>query len=205
MKGSPKEKVVNKQYHHGNLKMKLIETGIRYVGENGDNSLSLRKLATLCEVSHAAIYSHFKDKQNLMNEMKRYVSEGLAKSMEMEIEHADKSEPKFIAYALASGYVKFFINNPHYYHFLFQRQYMNINLVDLNEVSEYRPFEVFKKYALEYLNYRKVPKEDQIRIIIGMWSTVHGITGIAIMPDTKYEGDWIKTTIDILEYNFSII
>ena len=53
-------------YHHGDLRNALIETGIKIINESGEEGLSLRKVAAKCNVSHAAPYAHFKDKDELI-------------------------------------------------------------------------------------------------------------------------------------------
>lgn len=53
-------------YHHKNLRIELIEKGIELVEEYGMQQLSLRKVAQECNVSHAAPYSHFKNKDDLI-------------------------------------------------------------------------------------------------------------------------------------------
>ena len=58
-------------YHHGNLREALIEAGIRIINESGEDALSLRKVASACDVSHAAPYAHFKDKNELIEAIKK--------------------------------------------------------------------------------------------------------------------------------------
>jgi len=70
-----------KTYHHGNLRAALIETGIGIVNEEGTAACSLRKVAAKCGVSHAAPYSHFKDKEDLFETMKQYVTERFANAL----------------------------------------------------------------------------------------------------------------------------
>ena len=64
-------------YHHGNLREALTEAGIRIINESGEDALSLRKVASACDVSHAAPYAHFKDKDELIEEIKKSVTEQL--------------------------------------------------------------------------------------------------------------------------------
>ena len=54
-----------KPYHHGELKKALIENGIEFINQYGEEKLSLRKVAEKCGVSNAAPYAHFKDKDDL--------------------------------------------------------------------------------------------------------------------------------------------
>ena len=56
-------------YHHKDLRNALIETGIQIVNTEGVNAFSLRKVAAACGVSHAAPYSHFQNKEELLEEM----------------------------------------------------------------------------------------------------------------------------------------
>jgi AcrR family transcriptional regulator len=53
-------------YHHGDLKNALIQAGIQILSQEGIHALSLRKVAKLAGVSHAAPYAHFPDKQSLL-------------------------------------------------------------------------------------------------------------------------------------------
>jgi AcrR family transcriptional regulator len=55
-----------KKYHHGDLKNALIEAGIEILSKEGVPGLSLRKVAQKADVSHAAPYAHFADKQALI-------------------------------------------------------------------------------------------------------------------------------------------
>ncbi len=57
----------NKPYHHGDLRKALIENGIEFINQYGEEKLSLRKIAEKCGVSNAAPYAHFKDKDDFIN------------------------------------------------------------------------------------------------------------------------------------------
>ena len=56
-------------YHHKDLRNALIEAGIQLVSTEGVNAFSLRKVAAACGVSHAAPYSHFQNKEELLEAM----------------------------------------------------------------------------------------------------------------------------------------
>jgi AcrR family transcriptional regulator len=58
--------MVEKSYHHGDLKNALIQSGIEVLAQEGAHGLTLRKVARTAGVSHAAPYSHFADKQALI-------------------------------------------------------------------------------------------------------------------------------------------
>ena len=62
-------------YHHKDLRKALIETGIELVSKEGVSAFSLRKVAAACGVSHAAPYSHFQNKEELLNAMQIFITD----------------------------------------------------------------------------------------------------------------------------------
>lgn len=71
-----------KSYHHKNLRNELIEKGIRLVNEEGLKAFSLRKAAAACGVSHAAPYSHFQNKEELLEAMQNYITDEFSAILE---------------------------------------------------------------------------------------------------------------------------
>jgi AcrR family transcriptional regulator len=55
-----------KTYHHGDLRGELLKAAARLLREKGVGGLSLREVARVTGVSHAAPYRHFKDKAALL-------------------------------------------------------------------------------------------------------------------------------------------
>ena len=53
-------------YHHGNLRNALLEAAEQLLVKRGAAALSLREVAKMAGVSHAAPYRHFKDKAALL-------------------------------------------------------------------------------------------------------------------------------------------
>ena len=107
-------------YHHGNLGQALIDAGIRFINENGEASLSLRKVAAACNVSHAAPYAHFKDKDDLLDAMKKSVTDRFTSELEKAVKDAGSADEALIE--MGRTYVSFFSRNPDYFMFLFGKQ-----------------------------------------------------------------------------------
>ena len=82
---------LNLPYHREGLKNLLIEKGIEIVNTDGLQSFSLRKVATACKVSHAAPYSHFHNKEELLNVMQLHITERFSKTLEAAI--AENKKP----------------------------------------------------------------------------------------------------------------
>ena len=68
-------------YHHKDLRNALIETGIQLVSTEGVNAFSLRKVAAACGVSHAAPYSHFQNKEELLEAMQLFITDKFSKHL----------------------------------------------------------------------------------------------------------------------------
>ena len=71
-----------KPYHHGDLRRALIETGIDFIKQKGEEALSLRKIAEICGVSNAAPYAHFKSKDEFIVAIQKYIMDLFAATLE---------------------------------------------------------------------------------------------------------------------------
>ena len=73
---------LKQSYHHKDLRNALIEKGIEIVSKEGIHSFSLRKVAAACGVSHAAPYSHFQNKEELLEAMQLFITDRFSKLLE---------------------------------------------------------------------------------------------------------------------------
>ena len=104
-----------KPYHHGDLRSALIETGIDFIKQKGEEALSLRKIAEICGVSNAAPYAHFKSKDEFIVAIQRYIMDLFAATLEKTVMEY-KDSPSLLP-MLGKTYVMFFYQNPFYFDF----------------------------------------------------------------------------------------
>ena len=178
-------------YHHGNLRQALIDAGIKIINESGEENLSLRKVAAACNVSHAAPYAHFKDKEELINAIKNNVTERFMEELETAVNGKISADEAIIA--MGKTYVTFFSNNPDYYVFLFGKQNITAHLQMNKEYkNDYPPFLLLRRMYLKYLEESGQEKtfEEQEIELIKIWSIVHGMASIACMKGIKSSIDW---------------
>lgn len=178
-------------YHHGNLREALIEAGIRIINESGEDALSLRKVASACGVSHAAPYAHFKDKDELIEAIKKSVTEQLMAELESVVESVANSEIAIVS--MGKKYVSFFRGNPDYFKFLFARLNITAHLkIDEKTNDDYPPFVLLKETYLKYLKERgiKKNKKDQEVELLKIWASAHGLAAIACMSGVTPSFDW---------------
>ncbi|HEV2923536.1 MAG TPA: TetR/AcrR family transcriptional regulator [Solirubrobacteraceae bacterium] len=98
--------MTERPYHHGNLRMALLEQAERTVRDRGVQDLSLRELARDVGVSHGAPRRHFPDRQALLDALAEAGFERLGAELRSA---ADGAGEEFQARlrATAAAYVRF--------------------------------------------------------------------------------------------------
>ncbi|MBR2750851.1 MAG: TetR/AcrR family transcriptional regulator [Clostridiales bacterium] len=180
-------------YHHGNLRQALIDAGVKIINESGEENLSLRKVAALCEVSHAAPYSHFKDKEELVEAIKAHVTGQFMTELEKAVSEASSAEKALVD--MGRNYVAFFVRRPDYFKFLFSGQNIVAHIQPGKDYEEdYPPFVLLKETYQKYLAENKISrtKEEQEVDILKLWSSAHGLASIACMSGVEVSFDWEK-------------
>ena len=195
---------LNLPYHREGLKNLLIEKGIEIVNADGVQSFSLRKAAAACKVSHAAPYSHFHNKEELLNAMQLHITERFSKTLETAV--AENKKPAALLKKLGIAYVSFFIDNPAYFQFLYSKSDIKVDLtLSVPDEENYAPFILYKNSILSLLKQAKVPKKKQNDILITIWAFIHGLTALAAMKNVHYDKNWkekITDFMDLLEPSF---
>ena len=182
-------------YHHGNLKNELIEAGKEMIHQNGLKSFSLRKVAEKCNVSYAAPKNHFKDKNELIKAIQDDIADDFTNYLKKIYE--DNKEDESILIKLGEGYVKFFIENPHYYSLFFQETAIpdTVQMKDDGSItSNFKPFTLYMEIATNFLSNHSIPAEEINECILSMWSMVHGLSSIYTSYFFTYHGDILELT-----------
>lgn len=179
----------NKSYHHGDLRRALIETGIELISREGEDKLSLRRVAEKCGVSNAAPYAHFKSKDEFIAAMQQHIMEQFTQSLEKVVQ--ENTDDTSLLSALGKAYVMFFYQNPLYYDFLFSRKNICINLSMNNSNDTQNPplaiLQETANYVFRKLNMSEKMIQDKV---IAMWALVHGLSAIVTMPNVRFDDNW---------------
>lgn len=101
---------LHRRYHHGDLRVALLDLAARTLRERGVDALSLRELARELCVSHTAPSRHFKDKRALLDAL---ALDGFARLGEL-LAAADRTEGDFRQRfsALSAAYLEFATAEP---------------------------------------------------------------------------------------------
>lgn len=115
----PAAKRPRRAYHHGDLAAALVADGLRMVEDKGLDALSLRAVARHAQVSAAAVYRHFADKDALLAAI---AGQGFARinaSFEAALEKAKRRSPLGRLRALGEAYIAFALAHPGLYRLMF--------------------------------------------------------------------------------------
>lgn len=98
------------RYHHGDLRRALVQAALDIAREQDADRISLREASRRADVSHAAAYRHFTDREALLVAASAEALAGLARAMEDELALASGSREALRA--VGRAYVTYAIDEP---------------------------------------------------------------------------------------------
>ena len=168
-----------KSYHHGDLRQVLILAAAKIIREEGDNALSMRKLATHTGVSRTAPYHHFEDKQDLLCAV---AEEGFSRFDDFLAKQALNTNLQEHLQNHLKEYVNFAVENSEYYDLMFSSQIWKSQRISAS--LKEKAYDSFKHYAdniSELCDKLDLPDGvDPLRIAQLSWSTFHGLSRMII-------------------------
>lgn len=187
-----------KPYHHKDLKHALIEKGIELVGAEGLRGFSLRKVAAACGVSHAAPYSHFRNKEELLEAMQQHITEQFVNQLRDAAGDGPPGAERLLE--MGKAYVLFFLHHPDYIAFMQSYSAIRIDLSpDGDDEDNYQPFAMLRSTVFSMLENSGLSRETKNDFVIALWANVHGLASIAAMKNVRYGEDWEQKIVDILK------
>ncbi|MEZ4380057.1 MAG: TetR/AcrR family transcriptional regulator [Nannocystaceae bacterium] len=161
-----------RSYHHGDLRAALIDAAIELIAERGLHGLSLRECARRADVSHAAPYRHFADKNALLFALARRGFERLAAAGVAAMAGVDDPRDRLDAYGVA--YVRFAVDNPVLFRVMFTAEIA----APEGEVAgdEAGAFDLLVDSAAALLD----PGADPRDAAVAAWSLPHGLAMLVL-------------------------
>ncbi|EQC48608.1 transcriptional regulator, TetR family [Bacteriovorax sp. BSW11_IV] len=157
-------------YHHGSLKESILHNASELVAQNGALDFSIRDISNKCEVSPAAIYKHFKSR----NEIAVHMALDGAKILCEEFEKIAKSKGATLM-NFAKAYIAFAKKHEGYFRAMYFKQ--------IAAMEEYKEFETITEQLNKYL-YESLKGSSNINelehTIKRMLSCAHGISFLII-------------------------
>ena len=188
-----------KPYHHGDLRTAMIENSIKFINEHGASTLSLRKIAKACGVSHSAPYSHFSCKDALLAAIETFIHDKFTTVLEDAVGEGEATPQGLVK--LGCAYITFFLHDPQYFFFLFSRANS-----EYGEGYENAPYDFFISYISQVFEAMDYPQELWMKTATAHWAMMHGLASIAIAEDPHDEqvNMWEERTSAIMSKNHMI-
>jgi AcrR family transcriptional regulator len=102
-------------YHHGNLRPALIAAALREIAHEGPDGFSLRGVARRAGVSAAAVYRHFRDKDDLLVAVAGECADRLGAAMAEAVASAPSDDPLSKFRATGIAFVRFAVAHPEHF------------------------------------------------------------------------------------------
>lgn len=163
-------------YHHGDLRNSLTQAGIKVLSEEGLDALSLRRVAREAEVSAAAPYRHFKDKQALL----AAISESSFCELRNRLISAREEKPGDLDHA-GAAYLAFAQEHPQQYRLMFTYNLMCIDGLsqDLKDSSA-DAFGALVETIQIGMDSGLIKSSDSTQLALAAWALVHGVAMLLI-------------------------
>lgn len=168
-------------YHHGNLRATLLEAAETLLAERGTQGLTLREVARVAGVSHAAPYHHFASLNDLLAAVAQRGFEALGQALARTAEVADTHERLL---AVTEAYVRCALAHPQRFRLMFGPMLAaKADHPELKQAAE-RAFGHVLQAAMAH-----DPQRGGDLAVAG-WSLSHGLSHLLI--DGAFEGMPLK-------------
>ncbi len=179
------------KYHHGDLRQALIAASYDLIKEHGADSFSLADACRLAEVSTAAPYRHFKDRDEILAEVCALGFAEMTQLAKDAVEAKGEGTMEGII-AMGQSYIKFAVSEGGVFRLMFG------GAPALNESDTV--FEVGMScfgYLIEQITtYCSANglEQDAGAVAVRLWTMVHGAS--ALLLDEKY--DRVTPGLDVM-------
>ena len=166
------------RYHHGDLRNALIQAATTVLVEKGAAALSLREVARVAGVSHAAPYRHFRDKAALLRVLAQGGFERLTAAINTAAENSPHNpEQKLIEAGVA--YVRNALQHPEITRLMFaatieppqDRAYL------VASAASYEALLDIIREGIEQGSFRQQPPQQ---LVLVAWASMHGLAMLAV-------------------------
>ncbi|MGI9524316.1 MAG: TetR/AcrR family transcriptional regulator [Hyphomicrobiaceae bacterium] len=179
------------KYHHGDLRESLISAAYELVCENGAENFSLADACRSAGVSTAAPYKHFRDRDEILEEVAQRGFDDLAEQSMAAVAQAGQGTLAGIA-AMGQAYVAFAVENQALFRLMFGRRPQPKDATLALEQGRACFGGVIEQVA--HYCARNDVSGNATDIAVRLWTFVHGAASLTI------DEDYVKVVDDFDVY-----
>jgi AcrR family transcriptional regulator len=173
-------------YHHGDLRRALLDGALRLISSGKTQELSLREVARIAGVTHAAPYRHFVDKEALLAAVAEEGFRNLRGHIERRMAKAKDAAEAFKQSGV--GYVAFALESPAHFRVMFGGHLGDFEKHPALASESQKTFEVLVSAIVAAQNAGRVKKGNPLPMAIFAWSGVHGLSSLLIDNQLHFAG-----------------
>lgn len=177
------------EYISDTIKDKLIIEGANEIGRHGIANFSLRRVASACNISCAAPYKHFKNKEDLIVEIIRYIN----RQWELlcgQILSLFADDPARQLTEICIAYVRFWVANPNY------RSVLSASEKEMR-ISEHATS--VEDLIRQYCTSKGNDADETERTVFALKAILYGMTALmenGEIPNVSKTYDYIRLTVE---------
>jgi AcrR family transcriptional regulator len=162
------------RYHHGNLKASLVGVALRVIEERREASFTIRELAKLVGVSHAAAYRHFRSKRELLAQIAEEGFHGLQASFYDALKENIGKSCRARIKALGTSYIGYALAHPGHFRAMFHVELRTHHDFPSLKEAATRAFGILLDAVTEGISRRELVRRPARGLAMMAWSAVHG-------------------------------
>jgi AcrR family transcriptional regulator len=168
-----------RSYHHGDLRPALLNAVADLLRTTPSDRLSLREVARVAGVSHAAPYHYFPDRAAML---KAAGTDATRRLLEAQVQAADaETDPTARLVAIGLAYVRFAAEHPHAFNLAFDPRICPPG----NPLPETAPLiacneTLLSDAVMAAQSAGGLPAGDPASLAAALWATVHGLAQLVM-------------------------
>ncbi len=197
-------KKASDSYHHGDLRNVLLSVGARLLEEKGMEALSLRELAKVAGVSHAAPYRHFSHKEDLLAALAAQGFVNLSEAL-LQAKKASGHDARRQLTAGGRAYVNLALRQPEMTRLMFGGVFRADQCPEKLIQSGGQAFQHLVDIILLGQKNGQFRPGNPLELSVTVWSTVHGLFALLhsgalgeVAQDEKQRESLLQTVTSVI-------
>ena len=159
------------------MRQHILDRASEVIAEDGPEGLSMRRLSQRIGASTIVLYTHFRDKQAILDEL--YV-EGFARlTADLEAVRVD-ADPVIHVMNLGRAYRASAVRNPTYYQLMFTRCVPGFDPAPESRAAARQAFAVLAAAVQRCLDAGLLVDGDASHVAHTLWGTLHGLISLEL-------------------------